>query len=82
MLLLADQFPGTEIGVVPSLGDDPVQIGNSNILSFTPAGTATSGTIYIRSRDNTQWCVRVLGATARTRVQRYDPRTKEWKDAF
>ena len=81
-LLLADQFAGAEIGLIPGMGSDPVQIGNSNILTFTPAGTATSGTVYVRGRDNSQWAVRVLGATGRTRVLRYEPRTGQWKDAF
>jgi hypothetical protein len=50
-----------------------VQLGRTNLLTFTPAGTATSGTIYIRDREGTQWAVRVLGATGRTRVLRYEP---------
>jgi hypothetical protein len=51
-------------------------------MSFTPSGTATSGTIYIRGRDGSQFAVRVLGATGRTRVLRYLPARKEWTDAF
>lgn len=80
-VLLAEQFPGVEIALAPGTpGSDPIQIGGSNLLSFSPMGTASSGTIYVRSRDGTQWGVRVLGATGRTRVLRYDPRTREWTD--
>ena len=76
---LADLFPGVEIGLTSqTLATDPVQLGGSNILSFTPHGTATSGSVYIRGRDGTQWMVRVLGATGRTRVLRYVLATSEW----
>lgn len=82
-VLLAEQFPGVEIALAPGTpGDDPVQLGRTNILSFSPSGTATSGTIYVRGRDGTQWAVRVLGATGRTRVLRYVPRTGEWVGAL
>lgn len=80
-VLLAQRFPGVDIALAPGTpGSDPIQIGGSNLLSFSPIGTASSGTIYIRSRDGTQWGVRVLGATGRTRVLRYDPRRREWID--
>jgi type II secretory pathway pseudopilin PulG len=80
---LFEQFPGVEIGIAPGTGlSDPVQIGRSNLLSFSPAGSATSGTIYVRGRDGTQWAVRVLGATGRMRVLRYVARTGEWEHAF
>lgn len=68
-LLLSERFPGVRIGLASdSPGDDPVHIGNTTILTFSPAGTATSGTIHIVGADDTQWAVRVLGATGRTRV--------------
>jgi type II secretory pathway pseudopilin PulG len=79
---LRQLFPGVDIGLAPELGADPVRIGASDLLSFTPFGTATSGTIYIRGRDGTQLAVRVLGATARTRVLRYVSRTREWVESF
>jgi Tfp pilus assembly protein FimT len=80
---LSDNFPGVAFALTPDMpGSDPIQLGSSNILSFSPNGTATSGTVYIRSRDGTQWAVRVLGATGRTRVLRYVSGTREWVDAF
>jgi hypothetical protein len=80
---LFELFPGVQIGLVPGMpGSDPVQLGRTNILSFSPLGTATSGTVYVRGRDGTQWAVRVLGATGRTRVLKYVVRTGEWTDAF
>lgn len=76
---LSDLFPGVEIGLTPLMpGTDPVQLGGTNILSFTSHGTASSGSVYVRGRDGTQWVVRVLGATARARVLRYVPLSGEW----
>ena len=76
---LFEQFPGVDIGLSPySPATSAVQLGQTNILTFTPLGTATSGTIYISDRRGSQWAVRVLGATGRTRVLRYDPQTGDW----
>ena len=76
---LSDLFPGVEIGLTPQVpGTSPVQLGGTNILSFTPHGTASSGSVYVRGGDGTQWVVRVLGATARARVLRYVPLSGEW----
>ena len=78
---LSDLFSGVAIAVSGAAGSDPLRIGSSNLLSFTPLGTATSGTIYVRGRDGSQFAIRVLGATGRVRVQRYLPRTRAWVDA-
>ena len=76
---LFEQFPGVDIALGGSSpATDPVQIGPTNLLTFTPAGTATPGTIYIRDRQGNQWAVRVLGATGRTRVLRFDTQTGVW----
>ena len=41
---LSDLFSGVAIAVSGAAGSDPLRIGSSNLLSFTPLGTATSGT--------------------------------------
>jgi type II secretory pathway pseudopilin PulG len=80
---LSEQFPGVRIGLSPAMpGVDAVDLGRTDILSFSPTGTATSGTVYVLGRDGTQWAVRVLGATGRTRVLRYEPRSRQWLEAF
>jgi glutamate synthase domain-containing protein 3 len=61
-------------------GSDPVKLGASNLLSFTPLGTSTSGSVFVRGRDGSQFAVRVLGATGRARVLRYVPHSGEWTD--
>jgi hypothetical protein len=74
-------FPGVTIGVTPESGEkEAVTVGLSRILSFTPSGTATPGTIYVRGRDGSQLAVRVLGATGRTRVLRFETRLRAWTD--
>lgn len=76
---LEDLFPGAAIGVAPGLPmTDAVQLGATNLLSFTAAGTSSTGTVHVRGRDGTQWGVRVLGATGRARVLRYDPASRQW----
>jgi prepilin-type N-terminal cleavage/methylation domain-containing protein len=75
-LLIAHQFPG----VVVELSLDQEPPAGGLIMSFTPAGTATSGTVYVRGRDGTRHAVRVFGPTARTRVLRFDPRTGSFVD--
>jgi Tfp pilus assembly protein FimT len=65
-------FPGVEITVAG--------VGASGILSFTPAGTATPGTVSLRGRDGSQVAVRVAGATGRTRVLHYNPITREFEE--
>jgi len=79
---LSDLFPGTVIGLAPGTpATASVALGGTMILSFTPSGTATSGTVYVVGRDLTQWAVRVLGVTARARVLRYERTTGAWINA-
>jgi prepilin-type N-terminal cleavage/methylation domain-containing protein len=75
-------FPGVVIGVSTDVGPDPVRIGSTNLLSFSPLGTATPGTIYVRSREGLQLAVKITGATGRARLLRYVPRTREWVGSF
>jgi hypothetical protein len=64
-------------GIRASADGDGVRIGTSRILSMGPDGTATAGTLYLRGRRG-QYAVRVLGATGRTRVLRYEAGTDTW----
>jgi hypothetical protein len=81
-VLISDLFPGAAIGLAPGTpAAAALALGRTTILSFSPSGTATSGSVYLVGRDGTQWSVRVLGATARARVLRYDRATNEWVSA-
>ncbi len=85
---IGDQFPGVVFGLhagIPPIGSDGgsaprdgLQIGRSGIVTFTPRGTATSGTLYLRGRGTAQFAVRILGATGRTRLLAFDRGTRKW----
>jgi hypothetical protein len=55
----------------------PVQMGRSEICSFSELGESTSGTIYITDGREI-YAVRVFGATAKVRTLRYDAATRKW----
>ena len=76
---LSELFSGVVIGAQDD--EDPIRLGSGNLLSFTPLGTATAGTIYVRGQSM-QLAIRIFGATGRTRLLRYDTATGEWVDSF
>ena len=76
---VARDVPAPDGNGIISAGSDPVRIGNSNLLSFSPHGSATSGAVYLAGRDAAQLCVRVLGSTGRVRVLRFDRARGEWR---
>ena len=72
---LSALFPRVEL-----LLNDPADTASRDtaaLMSFSPIGTASSRTLYLRTTDS-QYAVRVLGATGRTRVLRYVPSTRAW----
>lgn len=77
---LSASFPGVRIDLDPALGlgADPVRLSGSTLLSFSPEGTATAGTVYVLGRDGSQLAIRVLGVTGRTRIVRYERATRSW----
>ncbi|HXG56976.1 MAG TPA: prepilin-type N-terminal cleavage/methylation domain-containing protein [Vicinamibacterales bacterium] len=82
---LRDNYPGAVFGLLAGIPDldggqgnaDGVRVGSSNILSLSPNGSATSGTLYVHGRRS-QYAVRVFGATGRTRVFHYDTGANRW----
>jgi type II secretory pathway pseudopilin PulG len=87
---LGDRYAGVEFGASPDLpsvdgnetvGADPIKMGAGNILTFSPLGTSSSGTLYIRGPGNRQFAVCVLGGTGRIRVLRFDTRSRRWNAA-
>lgn len=80
---LGDLFPGVAIAIGDEAGGgDPVRFGSSGLLSFTPLGTSSSGTVYVRGRDGSQFALKVLGATGRARVLQYRPDSGQWIETF
>jgi len=86
---LDHHFPGITFGIQPNVtsvdpgqpfnAGDPIQIGASALLSFSPTGSSTSGTLFVRGRHSSQFAVRVLGVTGRTRVLRFDFQDGTWR---
>jgi len=77
---LDELYPGTSIAVSEAAGPDPLRLGVSNLLSCTPLGTCTSGSVFVRGRDGSQFAIRVLGVTGRARVQLFNARNGTWVD--
>src|SRR5215213_8749576 len=59
-------------------GDDPLRIGNTALLTFSPLGSATNGTLYVAAHRGPQMAIRVFGATGRVRVLMFDTQTRSW----
>jgi len=86
---LVDQFPGVDFGAIPGLpaidvggtppGSDPIRLGASGFASFSATGTSSTGTLYIRSRRNAQYAVRIFGDTGKTRALKFDNATRRWR---
>jgi len=84
---LSGGAPGVRVGInagVPTLppergllSGDPVRFGPSDILSFSPFGTATPGTFYLAG-DSAQAAVRVTGGSARVRLMLW--RGGRWRE--
>jgi type II secretory pathway pseudopilin PulG len=72
--------PVPDIGGGPALkpGDDPVRIGRTSLVAFSPLGSSTSGTLYIAAPQGPQMAVRLYGATGRTRVLSFNSASKRW----
>jgi hypothetical protein len=60
-------------------GDDPLRIGNTSLLTFTPLGSATGGTLYVAAPRGPQMAIRVFGATGRMRVLMFDAQMRQWR---
>jgi Tfp pilus assembly protein FimT len=77
---IANDVPDPESTAVLSANSDPLRLGSSNFLSFSPLGSSTSGTLYLAAPTGPQMAVRIMGATGRMRVLRFDPAAREWRD--
>ena len=86
---LRDQFPGVDFGVRTGLppvepggappGTDPVRLGAADMVTFTPSGTSSTGSLYILGRSGAQYVIRIFGESGKTRVLKFNPRTRQWK---
>ena len=86
---LGDQFTGVDFGAVPGLpsidpggtppGTDPIRLGASGLASFSPIGSSSTGTVYIRGRGGAQYAVRIFGDTGKTRILAFDRTAWRWR---
>ncbi len=86
---LPEQFPGVDFATLPGLpavdasspapGSDPLALGASNMVAFTPLGTSTPGSLYILGPRGTQYVIRVFAETGKTRILRFDARARRWE---
>ncbi len=86
---LADNFSDVVFGILPGVNaidgsdpldsaGDPIRFGSSDLVSFSPIGSATAGTFYLHGRGRQQMAVRVLGVTGRVRVLEFNFTTGRW----
>lgn len=81
-------FPNARFGFVDgcplidgtTVGDsNPVRIGTAKMLVFTPDGSSSGGTLYLRGGPQASgYAVVVLAATGRTRLLRCVPGSGRW----
>jgi Tfp pilus assembly protein FimT len=82
-----------DAGIDPAI-DEPVPVaslfsgvavpdeGGPRLFSFSPDGTSTTGSVIVQSRDGSRFAIRVLGATARIRIERYVTARDVWVETF
>lgn len=88
---LTDRWEGVDLGLpalarvrrlppatgwLPTLGD-PVAFGATDVVSFSPAGDASSGSLFV-SDGRAGEAIVLYGPTVRVRVYRYDAAREEW----
>jgi type II secretory pathway pseudopilin PulG len=81
-------FPGVEIAVDPTLrgpageppSPDPVRFGTSDMASFSPNGSCTGGSLFLRTPRAQQYAIRMAGVNGRLRVFKYDLGARLWRE--
>ncbi len=66
-----------QTGLIANL-TDPIQVGPSDIVSFTPLGRCSSGTIYLSDGGSQMGAVVLYGPTGRSRLWRYVDVQDRW----
>lgn len=83
---LAAWVPGANIGRDPSVPNPsgtvsgPVSFGSQRLVSFSPSGTSSSGTVVVQVGEGRHCAVRVNGVTGRVRVLSFDQRLRRWSE--
>ena len=89
---LSREYPGVRLGIlerdripkVPPAGGvlrnrlDPVQFGSSDIISISPRGHSSTGTLYITDQSLRMMALVVYGPTVRIRIWTYRDGSGRW----
>lgn len=59
-------------------GSNPVRFGNANLISFSPIGESTPGSIFFVDTTGRSFCLRLFGGTGRAHLLRYEPSIRRW----
>ena len=59
--------------------DDPVKFGRSDIVSFSPLGRSSSGTLYLTDGVDRLYAIVLYGPSTRIRVWRYRAADQSWE---
>ncbi len=85
---LSDNFPGVAfavpVGLPPVDGGSPtdgdaLKLGSSNLLSFSALGSSSSGSIYVRGRNGSQFVIRAFGETGKIRALKFELTSRRWR---
>ena len=85
--LIGGHFAGVSLGLwdgvpdadgLPVAGTDGVRFGASKLVALNADGSCSSGTLYIRGPAHSQYAVRLLGATGRIRLLKFDAAGGLW----
>ncbi len=64
----------------PLSTNDPIRFNQSDLASFSPLGSATSGSLYLTDSAKRLATVRVFNRTGKVRVLTYDPEARAWRE--
>jgi type II secretory pathway pseudopilin PulG len=59
--------------------DDPIRFNSSDLASFSAAGTATPGSVYLTDTRGGLVVVRVTNRSGRVRTMRWEPDRRVWR---
>ena len=70
--------PPPALRLLPDL-EDPVRFGRGDVVSLSPRGRTSSGTLYLTDGTERQWAVTIVGSTGRVRVWEYLDEEQGWR---
>jgi hypothetical protein len=77
---IPNDVPDPDGGSTLAAGSDPLRLGSSNFVTFSPLGSTSSGTLYLTALTGPQLAIRLMGATGRMRVLWLDSATRQWNE--